>query len=1112
MNRCILLVGILLCAVLGRAAVPTVLRVVDLRWIEGQPELEVWLGSLQGAINRQEGDAAVLLVRSEEDAGWADALVAAHELKKEVLTPGAFLELCKPMLTGQVLYDPAQPWTRNIALTAAAISPGTVIVTDTPRNLPIVLDLRAGWTDRRQAYARAAEQFGQAVDMRTLALAPDDGHLLGDLITARKLLAVGLSPFDQQDAALLHRLLAAVPDGGQVIGHPGSDDVEVAAVRGALARLHENRPLSYLPARDAANLSCFARFPVTRPLVQFREDAPKVETSGTVALIYNLGATVGAGTQTLDYAATSLPRLLDDLTDYRVPVGVEVPTEILEAAPSLYELALTRSRATAVELIAAPGADPMRARQMDLSVVSVRGEPGEWPTTAAMLAIARAGWQGAFVQPLARADDPAWLTGGGLPAEFPVVLASRVSSVTELRTALGILKGPNQVIYLDPNGVPPALLRDMMPEIERTHTVVTPSQLLRTKREIDAMEAYVRANNLTKFTRRAPTLRVSAPAVPAEISDAREIRAAVRIDGAAPVVEAHIAYLAPDGRPGVAELRPAGQGQWIAALPPMLTGGDLPMRARVVEGNGFGETITPSVTVRVISADTDRDGLTDTLEAYLGSDPRNQDTDGDGLPDGLDERPTRPDRPVAEYFTPVMPPADGSMLTDAGASKLEADCRVVPVGSSITYRIPVDGIPTAGVTLRLRTEGSGIVSMNRAAPVDLRVTSAGNAETDLPVIPAHIAGGTLRITLTAGATPLYIYQAGLISNPDGPYLPAAQFSPEYPPAGMPLAVRVIAFSPDGVKAARLRYGDSAGRLETVELTPVAGGGNVLFTGTMPAQSGGRPLVYGIEAQDEMGRVAASPYRVMAVGRTRGHSVALVGGRDLHGTWSPASLWGAWGRVAHAGAEDSHLFLARPGAYHLWVLAQPRTRGIEVSVAEGSSLTGKPETMLAKAAPAGSADGWYKLGTFNVEASRRLRVTVRPAGNAGYCAYGAVVLTQDPGLTPPLRYAGIDWFNSITLRGLTSGQEVKDKISVTAQATGNIDIVTVAAHRVVRDQVSDEPEKRFEQRDANYLLDSRDLRPGEYAIVATGWRIIDEKTGRVIDPLISTSVRVVVPGR
>jgi len=1110
MKRSILLVGLLFCALLAQAATPTILRVIDLRWIEGQPELETWVGSLQGTINRQDGDAAVFVVRNAEDAAWADALVSTYALKKEVLTPGAFLDLCKPKLTGQVLYDPAQPWTRDIALTAAAVAPGAVIATDKSVGLPLVLDLRKGWTDRRQALAKAADQFLRAVDTRTLVLAPADGHLLADLIASRKLMAVELSPFDQQDAVLLRRLLTVLPDGGQVIGHPGTDDVEVAAVQGALTRLHENRPLSYLPARDAANLSCFARFTFTRPLLQFREEAPAVEASSTVAFIYNLGATVGSSTQTQDYAQTALFRLLTDLAKDLVPVGVEVPTAVLETAPSLYQLILARQRDTAAELIAAPGADPARARQMDLSIVSVRGEPGEWPTAAAMQAVAKAGWLGAFVQPLTRKDDPAWLGGNSLPAGFPVVLASRVSSVAELRTALSVLKGPGQVIYLDPSGVPPAVLEGMLPEIERTHTVMTPSQLLRGQRELEAMLAYLKANKLDTFKRRPPTLRVSTPAVPPELPDDREMRVGVRIDGQAPVLSARIIFQAPNGLTGVADLQPAGPGQWTAVLPPMLTGGTLSLHARVVEGNGFGETITPDATVKVTSTDADRDGLSDTQEAYRGSDPRNQDTDSDGLPDGLDDQPTEPDRPVARYITPLAPPDDAAMLTNAGASRVDGDCREVPVGSSVTYLIPVDGVPAAGATLHLETEGPGFVGFNRLEPTELMVTPDEVTDSDLPVPSGQFASGSLRVTLFAGALPLRIYGIGLTSNPEGPYLLPPTFALDYPVAGVPLAVRVTAFSPDGVKSVRLRYGENASRLETLELKPVDNGGNVLFAGSIPAQAGGKALVYGLEAIDTKGNVSATPYRVLTIGRTRWHSVALHGGRDLHGSWEPASLWGGLGRVSETGAaEDTSVFLARPGIYQVWVLAQPRLRGLEVSVAESASAEGKPAVKLAKTLQAGSVDGWYRLGSFTVTESQRFRVNVHPVGNAGYCAYGALVLTQDAGFTPPLRYAGIDWFNSLTLRGITPGQTVTGRMSVTVQATGNIDQITVIAHPV-RGNAEDQ---RFEPAENSvYQLDSRDLAPGEYDITATGWRIVDEKTGRTVDQLISATVRIVVPER
>src|SRR5205085_9310988 len=37
--------------------------------------------------------------------------------------------------------------------------------------------------------------------------------------------------------------------------------------------------------------------------------------------------------------------------------------------------------------------------------------------------------------------------------------------------------------------------------------------------------------------------------------------------------------------------------------------------------------------------DSDRDGWSDVMEAYAGTDPHNKDTDGDGLPDSVDKNP-----------------------------------------------------------------------------------------------------------------------------------------------------------------------------------------------------------------------------------------------------------------------------------------------------------------------------------------------------------------------------------------------------------------------------------------------------------------------------------------
>ena len=74
--RSLLFLILLLPALCLGAIVPTTMQVVDLRGIAGQPELETWLGSLQGIANRRHDSSVVYLVRNSVDADLADAFIA----------------------------------------------------------------------------------------------------------------------------------------------------------------------------------------------------------------------------------------------------------------------------------------------------------------------------------------------------------------------------------------------------------------------------------------------------------------------------------------------------------------------------------------------------------------------------------------------------------------------------------------------------------------------------------------------------------------------------------------------------------------------------------------------------------------------------------------------------------------------------------------------------------------------------------------------------------------------------------------------------------------------------------------------------------------------------
>jgi len=1129
MKRGLLLLGIwLLLAAAQAARVPTLLRVVDARGLRGQAEQLTWLGSLQGTLNRQDGEAVVFLVRNQDDADWADTLTRMYQLRRERLTPPALLAVTRAELTGQVRYDPAQPWTRDIALTAAAYAPGQVIATADDLGLPTVLDLRNRWVDAEQAYSWAIDEYRPRAEASLLAITGPAPSPLADLIAARKLQAVDLSPFNPAETPLLGKWLTPLRTGGSVIGAPAGEASSEEIAR-ALTQLHENRPLTYVPAMQTANLSCFARFPVSRPQLQSREELPPLETLHTLVLIYDSGATPGAGSQSLDYATGALKRLLDDDAMRELPVGVEVPAALLDYAPAVYQSLLARQRLRRVEFLAAPGSDPVRALAAGLDAAVIQGSNGEWPTVAALNVAAQAGWKGVINYPLNRDDVPEWMQRPELvPAGFPVLPGNRVRNLNELRALLPSLakaellpglQGQLFVLYLDPVGFPPELLRLALPEITRNFSLMTPSQAFRGKIEYDAVGAYLRAKQqrgIAQPQRARPTLRVSAPVTTLAAPTAADpIPITVRIDGAAPVLAARLIYLA-CGRTYAADLAPAGNGRWTATLPPVLAGGEVVITARVVEQEGCGVSVSPPSVLTIPTVDADADGADDTLEAYLETDPHHPDTDGDGLPDGYDPHPTRPDRDLAALGLPIQPPNDGPLLLDAGKSTLDAGTRLVPAGSGISYRLDVRDLPTAPAFLHLVTEGTGTVAIDDGGPKEHlaktmrhpieQAVPGTTAITDVP-LPAPLVGESVSVLLNAGDKPLRVYSLVLSGDPEGPYLPTVQLTPEFPPARLPIAVRVVAYDRAGITAVRLRYGPDPRHLTTLALTPQPDARNVVFTGMLPPQQNSGILVYSAEADDAAGHHAATPYAMTTVGLTDKHTVALRGTYDLRGdwepsalrgaaelrgVWQPAAIWGRWGRRLDRmdGVADSHLFLARPGTYQVWILAQPLDGGIAVRVAREHQLDPADNVVkLSRPIPAGSPAGWYRVGAFSVPESIRLTVSVRPAGDHGTCAYGEVVLTQDEHFAPPLHQATIDWYNSVTVFGIEPDQQAHGKLPITVLATGNIDALDVQVTNTVDEADSRDAVHLARDRDGAYQLDTRGMPAGKYILRALGKRII-----------------------
>jgi len=1139
MRRLVLFALLVGAAVATWAGTPTTLRVVELRWIQGQPELETWLGSLQGTLNRMDAQDPVFLVRTNSDALWADLLVRQYGLKRETYTPGALLAQAKPLLTGQVRYDQKLPWTRTLAVGAAAQAPGAVIATDADLGLPMVLDLRTRWADRHTAMTALLAAGVPAG--ATPVLAPDSGHLLTDLITARRWPAYSLQPDTAEDDPWLQILLKGA--GPTLLGMPVIPDTDTATTFWHLTgRLLPNNQ-SLTPAHFTPNLSCFSRFPAVLPLVQGRDEVFQEEPSPLLLLVYDGGDAINDGAQSLDFAMNTLLPLLHDPALAALPVGVETPMPLLTYAPSAYQALVVQQRFTKAELIAAPNGDgwtlPMllkdptafvtrtgaQARAMDLTGIALYDLGGTAEYDKLLTALAATGMRGAILRPVAAQNltDKQPRTDRLLPGFTALVANGRASTVSELRTLLMRARTEAKldsardlltVLFLDPNGVPPAALHALLPEIQTTFTLVTPTQAFRAYEESAKLLPLFQKLIAERDTPRRgkPVLRVSTPTTTATPTADAALPISVQVTGDAPVLTARIIYRHPDGHVGAADLRQEDHGRWTTTLPPTLVGGELSIRARVVDALQLGESFSEPLTLQIPIVDSDNDGADDTLERYMGTDPQNWDTDGDGLPDGLDPHPLQIDRDYGPIFTPIAPLGDLAYLTGAGASSADANGRLIPANTAVTYKVSLRDIPAAHATLRLFTTGAGTITCNGGAAKPLEVATDHTAFTDLS-LAGQTATGQLTFTLTANAAPLHLLSFGIITNPAGPYILPPVLTPTAVFAGMPIAVRVTVYCPAGVKSVKIQYGNSPRTLTALTLTPAAKLGNVVFTGEIPPQNW-PSLVYNILAESKDGQIAASAFSAVAVGRTGKHTIAVLGTRDLRGDWLPSAIWGPVGRLLIEGSGTdvaSPKVLLRPGKYTVWLLAQPRERGIAVSVEKRADLEGVQETYLSKTVPAGSPDGWFKLGTMTMkDQSTRCYVGVTPIGPKGYCAYGQLVFTQDETFVPPLSYAGIDWFNSLSLTGLKDGQLITTgQIKAGVRVAGNIDAVQVKAEQV-RGAITSLDTYVFEHNDdGSYTLSTRGLLPGDYLITAYGMRVVRENGQTKVDPLISVNVKVTV---
>ncbi len=1127
------------------AATPTTLKVVDLRYGAYDMDYYAWVGCLQGIVNRADGEAAVFLITNEEDAAWADELVRSYGLTRQLMTARALLDEMLPQLNGVVLYDGEKPWERNVALTMAAAAAGNVLVkakvaTEPNTELEVMFDTQALlWPDRVEAYAWETREYTGKTEANLVALAPESGNMLADLIVARRLMAVDYNPAVPEEAEGLSVLAKSLFTFSTIIGNLDDRCVNVeqnisaekAAI--ALTTILGNIGVRYQPARNIANLSCYARFPATRILMQGRGDLDFDPGRKLLMFVYDTpahqlnGSSLSTDARSLD-SVMDLRRLLDDPTMNDVPVGVQIPLALFDYAPVIYQRLLARQRLGAFEFLASPGGvgwlapyqvvDPANlyqdaaknARAMDINGATLREVDDQTKYTPILKNLQQYGWRGSVLRPEERyLQDGTPRSGTLLPDFTGAVAVGRVHSIAELRKLLADnASAPLVVVYTSPGDVPPSALRSLLPAVAG-RTIAAPSMAFRTMTEWVAVNNAFKAQReagIKEPVRVASVTQLTAPTVTSALVNDKPLTVMVNIIGEPALLSATLMYISTTGKLGSVDLRNSGTGVWTGKIPPMLTGGTLRMTARIVEKGTAAVNFSPEGKVTIPHIDADNDGADDTMEMYSGSDPHKWDTDEDGLPDGLDPHPTIPDRDVVTLSTPVAPPLDAPYLAAVGASTITGPGRHIPEGTEMVYRLPLKGVPVSPCAIRIVTSGMGTAKVmgNPTGAITLNTSGYGTMYTDIPVAAELIVGDALLVTLKAGDLPLDVISLALTSNPDGPFMFPVEISADQVPANVPLPVRVKIYSPAGIKSVFLQYGSSTKEMTKLEMKPIAGMGGVYYSAPLPAQPDGEMQLIGVIAEDKAGHTSAGPFRMVTFGRNTHYSVALAGGTDLTGSWTTTPTWGNMGRSL-SGAQpgtDSGSVILRPGTYHVWLLAAARERGVAVKVEDKEK-----KKLLSLGVRGGIADGWYRLGDFDINELMKVDVTVTPFGPKGYAAYGEVVITADDGFLPGTPNATVMWMNALTLRGVHNGDTVKDTITVELLATGNIDSLGVAMLQTGGTFLSSVSYPFQQIDDTHYELDIKKIPPGNYAITGTGYRELEDGRNTVKDPIITVTVNV-----
>jgi len=1004
--------------------------VVDLS--QADTPTQMLVTSIQGVVNRDPAAIGIYVVRGPQDAIW----LSLYRGDIATVTPDELVAKVRDRLAGQVLYDPAQDHSINLAAAAAAILNAALTTKDL--GLKTLLDARGKWADRLAAYRYAVAQVLSESATDRIALIGADRTDLRDYLAKERVLAVDLDRRDREQAGLLREILTRLKPGALVFGAP-----ELAGDAELLQLLAERQDL-LLPVSHAANLSFHSAYPAFAPLRQPTRLAPLAYQT-MVTFVYEGGTDLG-------FALGPMRELWDDPARGTVPLGWTISAALLGVAPPVFQSYCAGAwRSGGDELVLAPNgpgyfapsattewkpvldrlAPWVRAGDLRTAALADTG-PGEG-LQRALAQYAKAGVRGVLVGPGAKISS-------GLYGSFAVTTQSvRATDTFETLQAIRRAAETSKYVYVsvDPASLTPSDIAYIVGRLGPSYMALRPQEFLEAARQTTATRAQKPKKGTAAIT--DMSLRPEAP----KPEDQVELQATVRSQTKLDSVQA-VYTIAGAPAEWAVPLTLGPDDGYSGSLPPLLGGGKVSVRVRAADADNR-ITWSDPMTFEVKAPDADDDGLSDAVEKLLRTDAANLDTDADGWRDGNDRHPLLPDHFTATYLWPLAPPGDAPYITEGGGTVSDG-IRSIKGDETAVYELPLSGAP-AGSRALLQVAVGGEYRLE-ASKDGKQWQDIGSASSDVPIalgsweIPAdYLAAGTLRVRFSSvrpgstperseaapgskpqGGAPARLAALSIAAHPDGPSILLLGTDPDYPAVGLRTYVLATVFDADGVAGVKLNYSIDDGG--TIAVPMQERGRSQVFAAEVLGVRDGDNVTYWVTATDGKGNLSASRTLSFHVGVVRQETISLLPVRDCEGPWQLGIEWRGSRWSPAKDSTDTATVNITGGAYRVWVLAAPRGGGIRVGF-DGRPM-GTTDAM--------ARDGWQSLAT--VDLARGKHEVSLTSTDAARCGYAQVLITQDRRTTPPEGTVR-DLYNSLTVITPLPGETVAGLVNIEATATGNV---------------------------------------------------------------------------